>query len=378
MKILIDLTSLADNFSGIERFAACISYEMLINNNNDNYILVFKEKIYFLFEKFEPNKNVKMIVLPRCKKLLFNQMRLPKAINKENADVYFFPAFPAPFFFFNKNAVSAIHDVGCWDCPSENKKYMTLYFKIMYWKACYGEKRVVTVSKFSKQRISEILKKKQSQIEVIYNGVSDCFEEFKYSKDENKKSIELYALPQNYILCLSTVEPRKNMRMLIEAYDELILEKKIDIDLVLAGRKGWLVDDLLNNVNKETLKRIHFTGFVEEKLLPYVYRNAKIFVFPSLYEGFGVPPIEAMSMGVPVISSDAASLPEVIGNSAIMFQNKNKSQLKKCIFDVLQFNVDKIEELKNKGFSCAKRYNWKLEAKKLHEYLYSEFAGGRK
>lgn len=377
MRILIDLTSLSDNFSGIERFAACISYEMLMQNE-DNFILVFKGKIYSLFERFRSNKNVKMVVLPQCKKLLFNQMWLPIAINKEEADVYFFPAFPAPFFFFNKNTVSTIHDLGCWDCPNNNKKYMTLYFKIMYWKAAYGRKRVITVSEFSKQRISDILKKDKTQIEVIYDGISECFEQFKYSEEENTKAVELYNLPPDYILCLSTLEPRKNMRLLIDAYDELLSEKKIDVDLVLAGRKGWLVDNLLSNINKETLKRIHFTGFVEEYLLPYIYHNAKIFVFPSVYEGFGVPPIEAMSMGVPVISSDAASLPEVLGNSAVMFQSNNKNHLKQCILDVLQFNDYEIESLKVKGVAYSRKYNWKSEARKLHEYLYNEFSGGRR
>ena len=255
---------------------------------------------------------------------------------------------------------------------------MTLYFKIMYWKAAYGGKRVVTVSEFSKQRISTILKKDKTQIEVIYDGISECFEHFQYSEEENTKAVKSYNLPQKYILCLSTLEPRKNIRLLIDAYDELLSEKKLDVDLVLAGRKGWLVDDLLSNVNKETLKRIHFTGFVEDCLLPYVYYNARMFVFPSVYEGFGVPPIEAMSMGVPVISSDAASLPEVLGNSAIMFQNKNKTHLKQSILDVFQLNDYEMRELKVKGFACAKKYNWKSEARKLHVYLHNEFSGGRK
>ena len=347
----------------------------MMTNDDDEYILIFKEKIYSWFDEFIAKKNVKIKVLPRCNKLLFNQVKLPLAISKEKADVYFFPAFPAPFFFFNKNAVSAIHDVGCWDCPSENKRYMTMYFKIMYWKACCGNKKIITVSEFSKQRISDILKKKKDEIEVVFNGVSKCFENFTYSENNSEKAVELYHLPNEYILCLSTVEPRKNMRLLIEAYDELISENKIDVDLVLAGRKGWLVDNLLNDVNEKTIKRIHFTGFVEEELLPYVYSNARIFVFPSLYEGFGVPPIEAMAMGVPVISSDAASLPEVLGKSSIMFENKNKDQLKKCIIDVMNFDKQKIGDLKRKGYSCAKQYDWKTEAEKLHGFFIDKFVG---
>ena len=375
MRILIDLTSLADNFSGIERFAACITYEML-TQSDDDFVLVFKEKIYKQFEQFTSRKNVKTVVLSRCNKLIFNQLRLPTAISKEKVDVYFFPAFPAPFFFFKSNAISTIHDLGCRDCPSKNKKYMTLYFKIMYWKAALGKKRIVTVSEFSKERIAVILKKDRDQIKVIYDGISDCFENFQYSEEVDKKAIETYGLSKDYILCLSTLEPRKNMRLLVEAYDELLIEAKIDIDLVLAGRKGWLVDDLLSRLNENTVSRIHFTGFVDDEFLPYVYRNARMFVFPSVYEGFGIPPLEAMSMGVPVISSDAASLPEVLGDAAIYFKSNDKKQLKQKIIQVLQDDGLEIRLLKERGLNCAKTYKWNTEALKLQEYLHEEFAEG--
>lgn len=101
------------------------------------------------------------------------------------------------------------------------------------------------------------------------------------------KAKEAYGLPEGYILCLSTLEPRKNMRLLVEAFSELIKEKKINTNLVLAGRKGWLMDDLLSNLDKEIVNRIHFTGFVDDDLLPYVYRNAQVFVFPQYMRDSG-------------------------------------------------------------------------------------------
>lgn len=376
MKILIDLTSLADNFSGIERFAACISYKMILQSQ-DEFILIFKDQVHQKFRIFTKYDNVKIVVLKRCNKLLFNQWKLYRAIKKEKADMYLFLAFPAPFLFSNRNAISAIHDLGCWDCPSKNKKYMTLYFKIMYWKAAFGNKKVITVSEFSKKRISEILGKNLKQIKVIYNGISDSFENFHYQSEKNRKAVDQYHLPEDYILCLSTLEPRKNLRLLIKAFDELVREKKITQDLVLAGRKGWMVENLLCDISESTLKRIHFTGFIDEELLPYVYNNASMFVFPSIYEGFGVPPIEAMYMKVPVISSDAASLPEILGDSAIMFQNNNKEDLKKCILSLLQYNETKIEEMRKNGFDCAKKYNWKNESEKLYSYLKQIFLGGK-
>lgn len=370
MRILIDLTALTDNFSGIERFALSITKELISNQSRSDieYILVFKNEVHKEF--VAEQHNVKKIIVRGKNKLVFNQLQLPLKLAAIKADYYFFPAFPAPFFFFNRNAISAIHDVGCWDCPSKNKRYMTLYFKLMYRKAALGNKRVVTVSHFSKDRISKILKKNPDEIAVVYNGVSDCFANFRYEKKQDIKAKEVYRLPEGYILCLSTLEPRKNMRLLVEAFSELIKEKKIDTSLVLAGRKGWLMDDLLSNLDKEIVDKIHFTGFVEDDLLPYVYRNAQVFVFPSVYEGFGVPPIEAMSMGIPVISSDAASLPEVLGNAAYYFENRNLKDLKKQIVTVMNLPEEKINMTKKAGVEQAQLFNWKAEALKLRDTLF--------
>lgn len=370
MKILIDLTSLADNFSGIERFALSITQELIANQEKKDvkYILVFKNSIYKAFEKKQ--RNVEYLVLKGKNKLFFNQLILPLKLLKIHADYYFFPAFPAPFFFFKKNAISAIHDVGCWDCPSKNKRIMTLYFKIMYKKAALGRKKIVTVSEFSKKRIEHILGKKDKEIEVVYNGLSDCFNNFKYDFAAEKKAKQAYGLPDQYILCLSTLEPRKNMRLLVEAFNDLIKEKKINIDLVLAGRKGWLIDDLLSDLDEEVIKRIHFTGFIEDDLLPYVYKNAKVFVFPSIYEGFGVPPIEAMSMNIPVISSDAASLPEVLGDAAIYFQNRNLEDLKEKLLKVIELDQTEIEQIIDNGVKQAHKFNWKTEALKLRDKMF--------
>ena len=370
MNILIDLTSLADNVSGIERFALCIAKELIEDTTRKDlkYILLFKNEIHKEFRK--EKGNVKKVVLKGGNKLIFNQFTLPCALAKIKADYYFFPAFPAPFFFFNQKAVSAIHDVGCWDCPSKNRKYMTLYFKLMYWKAAFGKKQVVTVSEFSKKRISEILNKKTDEITVVYDGLSDVFKQFKYDEGCNTKAISDYNLSENYLLCLSTVEPRKNMRLLIDAYSQLVQEGKIDADLVLAGRKGWLVDDLMSGLEQSVIKKIKFTGFVDEELLAYVYYNASVFVFPSIYEGFGVPPIEAMSLGIPVISSDAASLPEVLGDAAVYFENRNGKDLKDKILEVLGMDKEELDKRRKQGIKQAYSFDWKTEAVKLRDEVF--------
>lgn len=358
MRICVDLTSLADNFSGIERFALSITKE-LIKSTEHHWILLFKNEVYKDFK----DEDVEKIVINGGNKLIFNQLILPLKLLGIKADSYFFPAFPAPFFFFNKNAYNTIHDLSCWDCPGSNKRYMIWYFKIMYWKASLCNKKIITVSEFSKGRICKILKAKPENVSVVYNGISDQFNNSELSDEEKKRVERKYNLPKDYVLCLSTLEPRKNLRLLLDAYSSLFYEGIID-EIVLAGRKGWKMEDFLKGYPEEFLQHVHFTGFVDDEDLPAIYKLAKVFVFPSLYEGFGIPPLEALACGTPVISSDAASMPEVLGNNAVYFINDNKNSL----VDTLR-NNDVIKCLRNATILLLDRYSWSSSALKLVKYL---------
>ena len=364
-KILFDLTSLNDNFSGIERFTANIAYQMVEQTEN-KFVLLFKNEIFPMFAKFKDKENVQIQVIKVKDKLIFSQLMLPRYLYKYKADVYLFLAFPAPFLFFSKKAISAIHDMGCYDCPETMKKLSEIYFKVLYQKASKNQKKIVTVSHFSKQRIMELLKCKDENVYVIYNGLSDVF--MNCAKDEctDAKVAEKYTLPKDYLLCLSTIEPRKNMRLLMDAYAQLREEAGLKIDLVLAGRKGWKVENILENLSDDVKAHIHFTGFIDDEDLPIVYKKARCFVFPSIYEGFGIPPLEALAMGTDVISSDAASLPEVLKDGAIYFENNNIDMLKECLVKYTSGEIMVDEETKKQIVSL---YDWKREALKLESML---------
>lgn len=354
MRICVDLTSLADNFSGIERFALSITKE-LIKNTEHHWILLFKNEVHKDFK----DEDVEKLVMNGGNKLIFNQLILPIKLLGIKADRYFFPAFPAPFFFFNKNAFNTIHDLSCWDCPGSNKKYMIWYFKIMYWKASLCNKKIITVSEFSKGRICKILRVKPENVFVVYNGISDQFNNSELTDEEKKRVKEKYSLPKDYVLCLSTLEPRKNLRLLLDAYSSLFHEGIID-EIVLAGRKGWKMEDFLKGYQEEFLQHVHFTGFVDDEDLPAIYKLAKVFVFPSLYEGFGIPPLEALACGTPVISSDAASMPEVLGDNALYFESGNVASLLQVINQKEYLTTGK--SIKHKQF---KKYNWYYQSKIL-------------
>ena len=151
-----------------------------------------------------------------------------------------------------------------------------------------------------------------------------------------RNSDEFQDLPQNYFLSLGTLEPRKNLKRLISAFRNLRSNKKIeDIDLVLVGGKGWLDSGI--DKNEEDLRKegIIVLGFVEDQWLPAIYANAYAFIYPFLHEGFGLPPLEAMSCGVPVLMSNTSSLPEVGGDAALYFDPLSVEAIEETIEKII-------------------------------------------
>lgn len=330
MIIAIDLTSLSWHLTGIERYAMCVADKMLNLDMENTYILIFRNEIPPLFADRIDGKHIKAQVLRGENKFVFLQLTLAGALRKIKADKYLFFAFPGPMLFRRKGIINTIHDMGAWDSAEEMKLLSKYYFRISYRFAARVSEKIITVSEFSKKRIEDILGIPESKISVISSAVYDRIMQSKTVPFNEINNI--YDLPQRYILTLSTLEPRKNMRILIEAYNNIA--DKVNYDLVLAGRKGWKIDDLLNKYGAK--KRIHITGFIEDEHLAAVYKNAMCFVFPSKYEGFGLPPIEALSLGVPVISSDAAALPEVLMDSAIYFRSNSQEELETVLSELEQ------------------------------------------
>lgn len=381
MKIAIDLTSLADNFSGIERYAMSIAKELIEMDRKQEhtYILLFKRKIHPEFEAYKKQKNVDMRVYKGQNKLIFAQILLPLHLYGIKADVFLFLAFQSPLLFWHRGIYNMIHDLTCWDCPETMKKHMEWYFKLSIRNALLISKGIIVNSKFTRDRILDKFHYNKSKITVAYCGISDVFMDYvknqpcigdadvvEKEKQIRNRSLDVrhkYHLPEQYLLCLATLEPRKNLPFLVEAYVELLEEGSVEIPLVLAGRKGWKMDEFLERIEKEYRKKIIVTGFIDEVDLPYVYHMADCFIFPSIYEGFGMPPLEAMTVGTMTISSDAASLPEVLGRAAAYFSPEDKEGLKERIRQGIRQQCDDVtvEEIRKR----VAVFQWKRSAERV-------------
>lgn len=369
MRIAIDLTSLADNFSGIERYALNITLELLKQVDKNQYDLIFKNQIFPAFASYKEKKwegRICFHVLKGSNKLLFNQWTLPRYMQKMKADWYLFLAFPIPIMLHKKNMITTIHDLACWDCPGTMKKHMEWYFKLSHITQARKARYILTISEFSQKRIQSILKVPEKSIRIIYCGLSENF--LKPQRTDTEVIRSKYHLPEEYLLCLSTLEPRKNMQLLLHAYESLYLAGKITSPLVLAGRKGWKIEQMLEEIRKHGDIPVTVTGFIEDEDLPAIYQMAKCFVFPSIYEGFGIPPLEAMAMGVPVLSSDSSCLPEILGDGAIYFKDQDEEDLKRKLLEIEQGTVDLSEKRQKAGERC-KAFVYAKEVKKLRETI---------
>ena len=361
MKIAIDLTPAYYHLTGIERFALCITEEMIKQDNNNEYILIFKDKIHKNFAYIVDEKRIKSVILHGKNKLFFYQVNLLKSLYRIKADRYLFLAFPAPILFKNKFLYNTLHDMGRWDYD-DDRLIHKVYFRTLDIAAAKHSNKIFTVSNFSKNRLNSILHYPLDDIVVTYNGVTSSITD---SNDNFLEVKEKYGLPKQYIMYLSTLQPRKNLKLLLEAYSEI--SNEVNYGLVLIGRNGWQTNELMEKYNQNN--RIIFTGFVEDKDIASVYKNAICFVFPTLYEGFGIPTIEALAMGTPVISSDSSCMPEILMDRALYFKNNSKEELKQLLLRLPEISEDIPHSLNE---FQVNNYSYVKSARKILEILTKE------
>ena len=228
---------------------------------------------------------------------------------------------------------------------------------------------IITVSECSKRDIIKYLKVDESKIQVIYNGVDEVYKKILNHEiiDAAKKK---YNIDGKYLLYLGTLEPRKNIETIIKAYNLFNKCNNENIKLVLAGKKGWLYDDIFKLIKEFRIEdKVIFTDYVDDDDKPALYQGAEIFLFPSLYEGFGIPVVEAMASGTPVITSNSSSLPEVAGEAAIITDPMDYKEISRSIERILN-DSELRENMINEGIKQADKFNWDESAEKLKKLYY--------
>lgn len=281
---------------------------------------------------------------------LWSQIFLPMRLySQKDIDVFFSPAHYLPRFCPVPTVVT-IHDLSYLYFPQDFLK-KDLY-QLRNWTKYSVENadKIIAVSETTKKDIVRSYKILPQKIKVVYNGY-----EKKHLASESK--LRLMESNHPYILYVGTLQPRKNISVLIKAFYKL-LHFYPDFKLVIAGKKGWLYDKIFDLVTDLGLEDdVYFTDYISDNQLIFLYKNAFCFVMPSLYEGFGIPPLEAMSFGCPVLCSNTSSLPEVAGDAALYFDPKDSSDLANKI-QKLKESQELRKSLVKKGYARTKQFSW--------------------
>ncbi|MBI2025951.1 MAG: glycosyltransferase family 4 protein, partial [Candidatus Levybacteria bacterium] len=277
-------------------------------------------------------------------------------------DIFFTPTHYAPRFSRVPTAIS-IMDLSFIHFPNLFVK-KDLY-QLVNWTrySVKNASKIFTISESSKSDIIDVYGVGKDKIHVTYPGIKEAVNVRILTMDDLRKK---FGIDKNYILFVGTLQPRKNIVKLIEAFSKIERENLI---LVIVGKKGWLYEDILSAPQKFNVSdRVKFLDFVQDQDLPSLYKNALCFVLPSLYEGFGLPILEAMKYGCPVLTSNVSSLPEAGGEAAIYFDPQDANDIKEKIEKVI--NSPKLrDEMIEKGKQQVKKFSWEKTARQTLQVL---------
>ncbi len=348
----------------------------------------FKKVVNFYIINLKKNKTffskIKIIFL-KIYKIAFSLFKNKKEPNIDFINIYQSFFYKIPDIILENNKIkkfTILHDILPYTNPeyfeedSKNYEKCRQNFKDKY---LYFKDKDINVFVISQYTLNEVNKNlpELKNTNYIVNLISyNKNQYFVIDKNKIDKNIlSKYNIPQNtsYILSLSSLNKRKNLPFLIDTFIQFLEKNKNikDLNLVLAGPKGWMFDDIFNSINNaEKYKdRIILTGFVDEKDINIIYNLAYAFVFPSLAEGFGIPVLEAMACGIPVLSSNLTSLPEVYGDAALSFNPTKKEELVECLEKIYN-DKDFRENLIQKGLNRVKKFSWEKTTKNIiNEYL---------
>lgn len=352
MKIGLITDNIDKESAGVGSYARNLTNSLLKIDKESEYIFIHNR-----YNDFYKDKN--QIIIKSINNPLFNAIRkfisFPIIFMNKNFDLihdtyHFFP------YLINKRIkkIVTIHDITPILNFEKHRIVSVLGHRLLLNKVLNKVNKIITVSKSTKKDIVKNFNISPKKITVTLLAADK-----KYRLLSNQivnKVRKKYKLNFPYILYVGTLEPRKNIPNLLKAYSKI--KDKLSHKLVITGKKGWKYKEIFETIDNLKLEKdVLFTGYVPEEDLPALYNGAELFVFPSFYEGFGLPPLEAMQCGCPVITSNTSSLPEVVGNAGIMVDPNNIDELARQMQRVLTDKKQRQSMIKE-GLKQAKKFSW--------------------
>ncbi len=368
MHVGIDSSRIAtDERSGTENYTLRLIEAISKTDKTNRYSLYFNNLPHF-FEITQKNISTRHIPLT----YVWTQVRLALECLIKPPEILFVPAHTIPVVRRpSLKTIVTIHDIGAEFLAAYHRFPQKIYLN---WSTEYVARyatHIIAVSKSTKKDLIRTLKVPSDRISVVYEGVDHSFFYPRETKEVSRVKIK-YGLSDKYFLFVGTVQPRKNLVRLIKAFAKLSPSKT---DLIIVGKSGWLYDEIYEAPKKYGVSgSVKFLGFGAQEDLPALYSGSLAFVLPSLYEGFGLPIIEAMSCGAPVLTSDSSSMSEVSGGHALLVKPHDVNDIASNLTRILKED-DTRWRLSAQGEEWAKKFSWENTARetiKVFEKVYNQ------
>lgn len=367
MKIAIDIRCLMHkNYSGVAEYTYNLLDNLFKIDRQNQYILFYnsKKNITANLPQF-PYSNVKFKGFTYPNKLFNFSVRflhwpqIDKMLG--GVDIFFIPNFNFLSLSSNCKKILTVHDLSFEIYPNFFSLKRKLWHRIIAPRKIIRQAdSLIADSQSTKNDLIELYQVAAGKIKIIHLGVDRLLYKKIEPSNLNLKLIkDKYKLPDQFILYLGTIEPRKNIESIIESFNLLKIDSSFqDLNLVIAGEAGWRCKQVFEMASKSKYKdQIKFIGYVKKSDKPYLYNLTETFLFPSFYEGFGLPILEAQACGTPVITSTNSSLPEITADSAFLINPDNLTEIKNAIRQILT-NQELKNDLINKGLENSAKFTW--------------------
>ncbi len=368
MKIGIDARFFGPGGKGLGRYSQKLVEELEKVDYANQYVVFLTKENWDLYQPKNPN--FKKALADVRWYTLDEQLQMPKILNKYNLDLVHFLHFNVPVMY-RKPFVVTIHDLILLEYPTRKASKLGT---VMYWIknfayrrvisfAARGSERVIAISEYTKQAVMRQFGITESKVDMIYEGVD--LEKFNPVNKEPFDFEKVGVEKGNYLMYVGNAYPHKNIDGLIRGFQELIGREGIDpnLKLVIVGKTDYFFQQLIDLANELGLSdRIVFPGFVPDEEMIDLFENTAAYVFPSFYEGFGLPPLEAMAMGAPILLSNRTCLPEIFGESAEYFDPGNSGELVDAMERMLK-DPSIAERQKQFIEPTLAKYSWEQMAK---------------
>ncbi|MEA1909976.1 MAG: glycosyltransferase family 1 protein [Patescibacteria group bacterium] len=351
---------------GIGHYTEELIRHILKHDTGNQYYVFLMPNSYNSFPIHAPNLTKVKVTEPHYS--ISEQLSYPKVIDSKNLDLIHYTNFNSPVFFGKTPSVVTIHDLTLWFFSGRSRKdwLNRFLYKQVIKRAAEKAERIIAISHNTKKDIVKLLGQSEDKIFVVHEAASK-----RHSKLTSPGRIEgikaKFGITKPYMLYVGQWRAHKNIVRLIRAFHIAKRRYQLDSQLVLVGKIDKKAPEVLEVIKKLNLKSdVVLTGFVPDEELPYLYHGSEVFIFPSLYEGFGLPPLEAMASGTPVIASNSSAIPEILGKAAKYFDPRDVENIAKTMVEVMK-NGALRKRLKTAGLKQVGKYSFDKMAKETIE-----------